>query len=107
MQLDELNDDLVRLRWRSRFGFAALCRFLSSLLRCFLRTNYPAATPTGRDTDTRPITGRSQMVDQFLEDFARVMFGYSDLIEITAVTKAANQIHQRQTAFERQAAMRL
>src|SRR5437868_15096839 len=47
------------------------------------------------------------MVDQFLEDFARFMCGYSDLIEITAVTKAANQIHQRQTAFERHAAMRL
>src|SRR6266446_9665449 len=47
------------------------------------------------------------MVDQFLEDFARIMFGYSDLVEITAVTKTADQIHQRQASFERQAPVRL
>src|SRR5260370_33026597 len=46
-------------------------------------------------------------MDHSLELFARIMFGDANLFEIAAVTQAANQFHQRQTTFERQAAVRV
>ena len=47
------------------------------------------------------------MIDQSLKHLARIMLGDAQLFKIAAVTQATNQFHQRQTAFERQAAVRV